>query len=127
MAFGAQNIQHGAGDGELIHQSKRSERGERASHVKRRGQDTGLHCAAPALRIDEHQTIEISYFVAGTYAAIEIFEVGAATECDMLAIVHMLAARQNVRSRAAAKKWALLEETDAPAGLSQRDAGCQTR
>src|SRR5207244_4159903 len=59
--------------------------------------------------------------------AIESFEIGAAAEGDVLAIVDGLAVGQDVGSCAAAKEGTLFEQTYAPAGFSQRDAGCQSR
>ena len=63
----------------------------------------------------------------GADAAIEVFEIGAATEGDVLTIVDVFAVGQDVGSRAAAEKRTLLEESNAPARFSQRDAGRQTR
>jgi len=39
----------------------------------------------------------------------------------------VLAARQDIRGGAATQERALFEQPNTPAGLSQRDAGCQTR
>jgi len=83
--------------------------------------------AAASLRIEEEQAVVESNFACGADAAIEVFEIGATAECDVLTIVHMLAVGQDVGSRATAEKRALLKETNAPASFSQRDAGCQTR
>ncbi len=86
-----------------------------------------MHFAAAALRVKEHKTVEEFDFVAGADAMIEIFEISAAPEGDVLAVVDVLATGQDVGGGAAAKKGALLKKTNAPAGLSQRDAGCQPR
>src|SRR5712672_3232219 len=91
------------------------------------GQQAGLHFAAATLRIEKHETVEKFNFVRGAHAAIEIVEIGAAAEGDMLAIINVLAIRQNVRGCAAAEEGALLEEAYSPAGFSQRDAGRQPR
>jgi hypothetical protein len=95
--------------------------------MERRGQKAGSHFAASALWIDEHQPVEIFYFLRGADPAVKIFQIRAAAQRNVLAIIDMFAAWQHIRSRAAAKKRALLKETNAPARLSQRDAGCQTR
>jgi hypothetical protein len=86
--------------------------------VKRSGEKASVHFAAASLRIEEEETVEKPYFVAGADAAIEIFEIGATAEGDVLAIVYVLAVGQDIRSRASAKKRALLKETNAPACFS---------
>src|SRR5580704_3463466 len=86
-----------------------------------------MHFAAAALRIKKNHAVEEFYFACGADAAIEVFELGATAKSDVLAIIDVLAIWQDVRSRASAKKWALLKESNAPACLSQRDAGCQPR
>ena len=86
-----------------------------------------MHFAAAALRIEKNQAIEEFDFARGADAAVEVLEIGAAAEGDVLAIVDVLAVGQDVGSRAAAEKRALLKESNAPACFSQRDAGCQSR
>ena len=127
LSFCAQNIQHRARNGKLVHQRKRSESGEGAGHMKRGGKHAGLHFAATALGIEKKEAVKESDFVRGTNAAVEIFEVRAAAEGHVLAIIHMLAVRQHVGRCAAAKEGTLFEQAYAPAGFSQRDAGCQSR
>src|SRR5712672_1215562 len=92
-----------------------------------RGQQAGVHFAATTLRIEKHETVEKFDFVRGAHAAIEVIEIGATAEGDMLTIIDVLAIRQNVRGRASAEEGALLEEANAPARFSQRDAGRQPR
>ena len=82
---------------------------ERASHVKRRRENAGLHFAAAALRIEKEQAVEKFDFVGGADAAIEIVEIGAAAERDVLAIVDVLAVGQDVGSCAAAEEGTLFE------------------
>ena len=127
MAAALQDGIESAGDGKLVFQCQRRKREERASHMKRRGEDARVHFAAAALRIEKNKAVEEFDFACGADAAIEVFEVGAAAEGDVLAIVDVLAIGQDVGSRASAKKRALLKETNAPARFSQRDAGCQSR
>lgn len=91
------------------------------------GKDTSVHFAAAALRIQKDEAVEKLYFIAGADAAIKVFEISAAAESDVLAIVHVLAVRQDIGGRAAAEEWALFKETDSPARISQRDAGRQSR
>src|SRR5215467_13504857 len=86
-----------------------------------------LHLATAALGIEKEEAVEKFDFACGADAAVKILEIRAAAESDMLAVVDMLAVGQHVRSGAAAKKGTLLKETYAPAGISQRDAGCQSR
>jgi hypothetical protein len=95
--------------------------------MKWRGKHARVHLTAASLRIDEDQAVEISNFAGRTYAPVKILKIGATAQRHVLAIIHVLAGRQNVRSRAAAEIRALLEQPDLPTGLSQRDAGCQTR
>src|SRR5205807_8652732 len=113
--------------GEFVAERERRERSERAGHVKRRRQNFGLHGAAAALRIEEKEAVEKFHFVRGADAAVKIVEIGAAAERDVLAIVHVLAAGENGGSGAATEVRPQLKKFYAPAGLSQRDAGRQTR
>src|SRR5712692_1021820 len=95
--------------------------------MKRRGEKAGLHFSFAALRIEEEEAVEEFDFAGDADAAVEIIEIGTAAERDVLAIVDVLAVGQHVRRRAAAEKGTLFEQTNAPAGFSQRDAGCQSR
>src|SRR4029077_1337869 len=106
---------------------ERSEAGESAGHVKGRGKQAGLHFTAAPLRVDENEAIEEFDLVSGADAAVEILEIGATAQGDVLTVVDVLAARQNIRSGAAAEERALLEKAYAPARLTQRAAGRQPR
>src|SRR6266403_3954328 len=95
--------------------------------MKWRGQKPCLHLSPAALWIEKEEPLEKFDFAGGADAPIEIFEIGATTEGDVLAIVHVLAVGQHVGRRPAAKEGTLFKQTYAPAGFSQRDAGCQPR
>jgi len=86
-----------------------------------------FHDAGHALRIEKNKAVEEFDFIAGPHATIEVGEIGAAAERDVLAIVHVLAIRQDIGSCAAAEIGALFEETYAATRVSQRDAGRQSR
>ena len=118
MTAGIEDGIKGASDSDFVFESERRKREKAASHVKGRGEQTGAHFAAAALRIEEEHAVEEFYFVAGADAAVEILEVGAAAEGDVLAIVDVLAIRQDIGSRASAKERALLKESNAPACFS---------
>src|SRR5260370_22947187 len=92
--------------------------------MKRRGQEAGLHFSFAALRIDKEEAVEELDFAGGADAAVEIVEVGAAAERDMLAIIPVFAVTQHVGSCAAAGEVTLFGQTATPAGFSQRDARC---
>src|SRR5260370_41705966 len=94
--------------------------------MKRRRQEAGLHHSSAPLRIEKDEPVKKLDFAGGTDAAGEIFEIGAAAEGDVLAIIDVLATGQHVGGCAAAKERALVKQTYAPAGFSQRDAGCQS-
>jgi hypothetical protein len=53
--------------------------------------------------------------------AIEILEIRAATQRNVLAVVNFLSAGQHIRRRAAAEMGPLFQQTHAEAGFSQRD------
>src|SRR5258708_39346234 len=95
--------------------------------MKRRRQEAGLHHSSAPLRIEKEEPVKKLDFAGGTDAAVENFEIGAAAEGDVLAIIDVVATRQHVGRCPAAKEGALLKKTDAPARISQRDAGCQSR
>src|SRR5260370_39858500 len=94
--------------------------------MKWRGQESGSHLSFAALRIEKEQPVEELDFASGADAAVEIFEIGAASERHGLTIVHVLAVRQHVGRCPAAKKRTLFKETYAPAGFSHRGAGFQS-
>src|ERR1700731_5452805 len=95
--------------------------------MKWRGQVPGLHFSFAALRIEKEEPVKELDFAGGADAAVEIIEICAASQSDVLTIVNMLAVGQHVGRRAATKKGTLFKQTNAPAGFSQRDAGCQSR
>ena len=95
--------------------------------MKWRRQPPGLHLSSASLWIEKEEPIEEGYFARGTDAPVEIFQIGAASQSHMLAIVHMLAVGQHVGGCPAAEEGTLFKQTYAPAGFSQRDAGCQSR
>ncbi len=82
------------------------------------GRNAGFHLALAALRIEEEQAIEKLHFVCGADAAIEIVEIGAAAERDVLAIIDVLAVGQHVGGCAAAEEGTLFEQPNAPTGFS---------
>src|SRR5580700_10148324 len=127
MATALQDGIKRAGYGELVPQGQRGKSEERTRHVKWSGKNACVHFAATALWIEEDKAVEEFYFAGGAYAAIEVFEIGAAAEGDVLAVVDVLAIGQDVGSRPSAEERALLKKTNAPACFSQRDAGCQSR
>jgi hypothetical protein len=86
--------------------------------MKRRRENAGVHFAAASLRIEKDKTVEEFYFAGGADTAIKIFEVGAATESNVLAIVNVLAIGQDVGGRASAEERSLLKESNAPACFS---------
>ena len=95
--------------------------------MERGGPAAGLHFTATALGIEKQEAVEVFDFVGCADPSVEIFEVGAAAEGDVLAIVDVFAVGQYVRSGAATEEGTLLKKANAPAGISQRDAGCQSR
>ena len=95
--------------------------------MNRSGKKIRLHNAGHALRVEKDEAVEEFYFVGGADALVKIFEIRAAAERDVLAIVHMLAIRQSIGRRAAAEVGTLFEQTNAAACVSQRDAGRQPR
>ena len=95
--------------------------------MDRGGKEICLHDAGHALRIEKNQAIEEFNFIRGADALVKIREVGAAAEGNVLAIVHMLAVRQNIGGRAAAEVGPLFEEPYPEPSVSQRDAGRQPR
>ena len=95
--------------------------------MKRRGKESGFDFSTAALGIEEKKTVEEFNFPSGTDAVIKVFKIRAAAEGDVLAIVHVLAVGQHIGGCATAKKGTLFKQTNAPAGISQRDAGCQSR
>ena len=91
------------------------------------GKKIRFHNAGHALRVEEDETIEEFDFIGGADAFVKVFQIGAAAERDVLAVVHMFAIRQGIGSRAAAEIGSLFEEANAAARVSQRDAGRQAR
>ena len=118
MPLAAENLQHGASDGKFVAHGQRSEGEKRSGHVEGRREEAGFHGAAAALGIEEDEFVEEFYFVGGANAAIEIGEIGAATESYVLAIIDVLAIGQNIGGGAATEKRFLFEQPNAPACFS---------
>jgi hypothetical protein len=77
--------------------------------MKRSGQQAGFNGPAATLRIEKNQLVEKFDFVLRADAAIEVVEIGAAAQGDVLAIIDVLTAGQDVRSGAPTEKWFLFE------------------
>ncbi len=77
---------------------ERGECRERTGHVERRGKHAGVHFATAALGIEEEETVEEFDFVGGAYTTVEIFEIGAAAEGYVLAVVDVFAVGQAHRT-----------------------------
>src|SRR5258708_25445711 len=90
--------------------------------MKRRGQEAGLHFSFAALRIDKEEAVEELDFAGGADAAVEIVEVGAAAQSDIVAIIHVFAAQQHVGSCAAADGRTLFGHTSTPSGVTPPEA-----
>ncbi len=86
-----------------------------------------MHGAASTLRILQDEAIEEFDLVRGTNATVKVFKIGAAAKGDVLTIVDVLSVWQFIGGRSAAEIGPQLKEFYLPAGLSQRDAGRQTR
>jgi hypothetical protein len=68
-----------------------------------------MHRAATALGIEKQQTVKEFDFVSDANTAVEVFEVRAAAEGDVLAVVDVFAVGQHVGSSAAAEERTLFE------------------
>ncbi len=90
-------------------------------------QEARLKSSYAPLRIDQEEPIKELDLIGAPDAAIKVLEISAAAKGHVLAIVHVLAVRQDVRRCAPAEEGTLFKQTYAPAGVSQRDAGCQSR
>ena len=91
------------------------------------GSGERFHRAAPSIRRRKKQSIEETNFFSRAYPPVKIFKVRATSQRDVLAIVHMLAAREHVRRGTATQMGPLFEQTYAEAGFSQRDGRGKSR
>ena len=91
------------------------------------GSADGCHRAALPVRRGKQQPVKKSNLIRRADAAVKILEVRAATQRNVLAVVHVLAARQHVRRGTAAQVGPLFEQTHAEAGFSQRDGRGKSR
>jgi len=71
-----------------------------------------LDRTAASLRIGEQEIVVIPDFVLNSHSPVKIFKIRAAAKCHMLAIVDVFTGRKTIGSRAAAKAWILLEQSD---------------
>src|SRR5260370_35402784 len=78
-------------------------------------------------RIDQEEPIKELDLIGAPDAAIKVLEISAAAKGHGLAIVHVLAVRQDVRRCAPAEVGTLFKQTYAPPGATQRTAGSQSR
>src|SRR6185437_2958855 len=115
------NREHGMSNGAPFGPGKRWIQQQRRHQMERRRQLRCLHNAAAPLSIYKEELVIKGDFIPGSDTAIKIAEVGAATKRHMLAIINVLATRQNVRSCPAAQKRALFKHGYTETGFSQHD------
>src|ERR1700681_6600 len=118
MAAVTRNLQKRPCNSALVSPAQQREQRERGRHVQRSGQPGSRHCAAPSIRSRELEAAKKLNFVRGAHPAIKIFQVRATTERDVLAIIHMLAAREHIRRGTPTQVGPLFEQTYAEAGFS---------
>ena len=113
--------QHRARDGHLVLQIKNGGIEERRRGVKRGGQRAGPQRRGLAAGKDEGDLVVPANLLLNAETAIEVNEIGAATEKNVLAVVdHLAGAGKLVRRRAATEVGAALEELDVITSVSQR-------
>ena len=95
--------------------------------MQRRRQRHGCDRAALPIGRGKQQPVKKSDLIRGADAAVEILEVRAASQRNVLAVVDVLAAGQHVRRRTAPQMGPLFEQTHAEAGFSQRDGRGKSR
>ncbi len=122
----AEDIEQGAGNAGLIGKAEETECEERRGEMKRGRKEGRADGGAAAIRGGESEAVVEPDFIGGADAPVEISEIGAAAEGDVLAIVDMAAIGKDVGSGAAAQVRAAFEEADAVAGVRERDGRGQT-
>ena len=92
--------------------------------MQRRGKRGGVHHATAAAGLNESHVIVPADFVFHSDAAVELDEVGADPEENVLAVVdHFAGAGMLVGRSASAEVGAALEERDAEAGIGEGAGG----
>jgi len=85
------------------------------------GEKRGAHVSAAARRSGESNLVVEADLVTRADALVEIGEIGAAAESDVLAIIDVAAIGKNIGSRATAQVRAAFEEANAVSGVRERD------
>ena len=86
--------------------------------MKWRRQSRSFHDGARASRIYENETGVAGDFGKHAHPRIEIVQIGAAAERDVLTIVNLLAIRESIGRRPATQKRTLLEQFNVESGFS---------
>ena len=86
--------------------------------MKRRRQERTFHDRTTACQIHKNETLITGDFPKGPYALVEVVQVGAATQGNVLAIVDLLATGQGIGGGAATQKRPLLEHPDGESRFS---------
>ena len=108
----------------LSPRERQSAREERGRTVERRRQDSRLDGRLPASGLNESKAAVPADLVGGADAAIEVDEVGAAAQQDMLAVIHDFAgAGMLVGGGAASEVRTALEQGDLVSRLGQCASG----
>ena len=122
-----QNSEQGTRDNTPVLPAQKAESGEGRRQVKRSRQFRGLDDASKAAGACKNETIVISNLIGDTKAPVEVFQVGAATQHHMLAIVDGFTVGENVRGRAPAEPWIFFEQGDLKSQVRQGDGGGESR
>src|ERR1700685_1423189 len=119
LTAGKRDLQQGASDAVLILPVQRREAKKGWRHMQRRRQKRrGADTKSPAGLVDERHAFIETDFVPGPDAAVEIREIGATSQGDVLAIIDLTAVGKKIGSGAPAQMRPLLKQSNAQARVS---------
>ncbi len=95
--------------------------------MQRRRKRPWRHLRPAPLAVGEIQAVVVADLRFRSGAPVEIREIGATPQRNVLAIVHFTAVRKRVGRSASTQVGTLLDQPDFDSGFSQRDGGGQTR
>ena len=117
------DAQEGTGDGDFVGQGEERETEERFGEVEWGGEEAAFEDGDPASRLHEGDFGEEVDFVLDSEAAVEVEQVDAAAQEDVLAVIDDFGIGEGVRGGATAEERAGFEEFHGGAGAAQGRGG----
>ncbi len=121
----ARHGQHGAGDRDLVRQVQALQSQERSSEMRGGREDAALHDRLAPTGFEEDELLIESDLVADAESLVEVEQVNAAAQQDVLAVVDQLTVGHLPGRGAPTQERTGFDDVDLPTAATQRRSGRQ--